>query len=115
MVTGVGTRVRQQHNFFKMGLGGQRLAVGSALFIVCCHLFPSATGFVAASMAGGSRRRMQRDGARRAATDSQGVGSIYDAVSKGRGPPFRAVRHLRRVLAAPLLRHETAEIGLVVA
>ena len=39
--------------FFVDGPGCQRLAVRSALFILCCPLFPSATGFVAGSMAGG--------------------------------------------------------------
>ena len=85
MVTGVGTRVRQQHNFFKMGLGGQRLAVGSALFIVCCHLFPSATGFVAGSMAGGEGRRRicKGDDDHRVSTDSQEGGSRWECCFKG--------------------------------
>ena len=52
--------------FFVDGPGAQRLAVRSALFILCCPLFPSATGFVTGSMAGGRagfarRRRPQRE------------------------------------------------------
>jgi len=41
--------------FFVDGPGGQRLAVRSALFILCCPLFPSATGLCREDLMVGGR------------------------------------------------------------
>jgi len=71
--------------FFVDRHDGNRLAVRSALFIVCCPLFPSATGFVAGSMAGGRGQASdsQGDADQGACTDTQANGQNMRCLSIG--------------------------------